>query len=412
MTLNQETIRAPSFWQSGHRGSLFAAFFYTEVSFLVWIILGPLAVFIADEFKLNSAQVGILVALPILSGTLLRLPAGLFVDRFGPRRVGMVAQSFVLAALILLWAYGAPNITHFYYLAFLLGLAGVSFSVAMPLVSGWYPPEHQGKALGIAALGGSGTFLSAMLAPGLAEAYGWQAVFGFAVVPVLAALAVYFVMAKETPDRPPKQTLSQYLLVLKYGDTLWFSFFYAVTFGGFVSFASSLVVYFHDQFQVSPVTAGVLLAVCILFGTLFRPVGGWLADRFGGIRTLQITFGVVAASLLLLSVGPQAVVALSMACILAAMTALGMGNGALFQLIPLRFYRQMGVVTGLVGTAGGLGGFLLTLGFGLLREETGQYQTGFFLYAALSVIALAGLWSVKRRWRTTWGAPHITSAKV
>lgn len=401
-----------SFWKSGHRGALFAAFLYTEVSFMIWIAMGAVALFAAEAMHLDPAATGILVALPILSGTLLKLPAGMLVDRLGPRRVGLAVHILLLVVLAWLWARRGATGGDLYMMAAALGIAGVSFSVAMPMVSGWYPPEHQGKALGLTALGGAGTLLTAALGPRLAEAHGWQAVFGFAALPVALSLAVYLFLAEDPGERPPPRPVADYLLVLRYADSLWFCFFYAVTFGGFVSLASSLVVYFHDHFALSPAAAGGLTALCILSGTLFRPLGGWLADRLGGIRSMKLAFAAIAIALGLLTLAPEGLVRPSLMLLLVAMAGLGLGNGATFQLIPLRFFRQMGVMTGLVGTAGGLGGFFLAWGSGLLREATGGYRAGFLLYALLSLIALAGLWSVKQRWRTTWGAPHATTAKV
>jgi NNP family nitrate/nitrite transporter-like MFS transporter len=409
MTTNPKSA---TFWQIGHRGTLLSAFLYTEVSFLVWIMLGPLAVHIAKEFTLNAAQIGMLVAIPILAGTLLRLPVGILVDHFGPKMVGTVVQLLVITALVGLSISPITSVAEIYLLGFLLGLAGASFSVAMPLVSGWYPPEHQGKALGITALGGGGTLLTALFAPFLADIYGWQAVFSFALMPVAIVLVIYHTIAKESGNRPAPQPIANYFYILRYRDTLWFCFFYAITFGGFVSLASSLVVYFYDNFQIAPTQAGSLTALCIFGGALFRPLGGWLADYIGGIRTLNIAFALISIILMILGLVPQLNLVFAFLALLLTMTVLGLGNGAVFQLLPLRFFRQMGIVTGLVGTAGGLSGFLLAASFGYLREETGQYHLGFLLYAGLSLIALMGLWTVKSRWRTTWGAPHVTSARV
>jgi MFS transporter, NNP family, nitrate/nitrite transporter len=401
-----------SFWNIGHRGTLFSAFLYTEVSFLVWIILGPLSVYIAKEHALNAAQVGFLVAIPILAGTLLRLPVGLLVDHFGPKKIGTVVQFLMLLALVGLANLSLNSTVALYSWSLLLGFAGASFSVAMPLVSGWYPPEHQGKALGITALGGSGSFLTALLAPPFAETYGWQATFSVAIIPVAIVLLVYQWLVKESGNRPAPQRWSHYFYVLRYSDTLWFCFFYAVTFGGFISLSSSLVMYFYEHFQLTPSMAGTLTAFCILGGAIFRPLGGWLADRLGGIFTLKMTFLGVALSLFLLGLVIAMPLGIASATLLLTMILLGIGNGAVFQLLPLRFFRQMGVITGLVGTAGGLSGFFLAASFGWLRQETGQYHSGFLLYACLSLLAFIGLWTVKQRWRTTWGAPQMVSAKV
>lgn len=402
----------PPFWRAGHPPTLFAAFLYAEVGFLVWVLLGPLAVFIAADLKVEMGALAPLLAMPILAGTVLHLPAGVLTDRFGPRRVGIAAHLLVLGALGWLWSLKITAVAVLYPLALLLGIAGAAFAVAMPLASGWYPPEHQGKALGFTATGASGAMVSALLAPPLAAAHGWQAVAGLAALPVAVSLVVFLALAKEAPGRAPPRPLSHYLYALRYGDTLWFCFFYAVTFGGLVSLASSLVIYFHDHFGLAPTRAGTFTAASLLAAALCRPAGGWAADRFGGIRTLTSILAAVTLALVILAGAPQGHLPVALIAIAVAMAALGAGNGAVFQLIPIRFFRQMGVVTGLVGAAGGLGGFLFTYGFGLLRAQTGDYRAGFALYAALALVALVGLWSVKRRWRTTWGAPHATSARV
>ena len=226
------------------------------------------------------------------------------------------------------------------------------------------------------------------------------------------SLLLFWILAKDSPERLAPRPLAHYLHVLRYADAVWFRFFYAVTFGGVISLASSLVLYFHDHFALAPRQAGAVTALCLLAAALCRPVGGWAADRFGGIRTVKTILVLAAVMLVILAGSPEKHLPTAIGAIACALAALGAGNGALFQLVSIRFRRQMGVVTGLVGIAGGLGGFLFTYAFGLLRTATGGYAAGFAVYAALVVVALFGLWSVKRRWRTTWGAPQATSAHV
>ena len=188
-------------------------------------------------------------------------------------------------------------------------------------------------------------------------------------------------------------------------------FFYSVTFGGFVGLASSLTIYFNDVYGMGPVEAGYFTAACVFMGSAMRPVGGYLADRIGGIKSLSIMYAMAATFLIIVSFGlSQAWMALIVfAC---AMQALGMGNGAVFQLVPQRFRREIGVMTGLVGMSGGIGGFYLASSLGLSKQWLGNYQAGFLIFAALALLALFGLTGVKSRWRTTWGAAHMTAAKV
>ncbi len=391
------------FLKAGHTPSLFAAFLYFDISFMVWVVLGPLGVQISRDLGLSPAEKGLMVATPVLAGAILRMVNGVMVDHLKPKMAGAICQVLVILGMSVAWYFGIHNFHQTLVLGVVLGIAGASFAVALPLASRWYPPEHQGTALGIAGAGNSGTVLAALFAPGLAVAYGWNNVFGLAVIPLVATFIIFMLMAKNAPDCPPPKTLPEYLQVFKIGDAWWFMFFYSVTFGGFVGLASSLTIYFSDQYGLSPVTAGYFTAACVFAGSLVRPMGGALADRVGGIRTLTVVYIVAALSLSTVSVGlSQSWMALT--GFVVAMLALGAGNGAIFQLVPQRFRREIGVMTGLVGMTGGIGGFYLASSLGFSKQLTGSYQTGFLIFAGLALVALVGLTSVKRRWRTTWGA--------
>lgn len=399
------------FWKAGHPPTLFAAFFYFDLSFMVWVMLGPLGVQIAADLGLSPAQKGLMVATPVLAGALLRIVMGVLVDHLKPKRAGLIGQVIVLAALATAWLVGVHTFQQVLLLGVFLGMAGASFAVALPLASRWYPPQHQGTALGIAGAGNSGTVLAALFAPTLAIWYGWNNVFGLAIIPLSIAFAVYVMLAKDSPECPPAKSLHQYMQVLKDKDAWWFMFFYSVTFGGFVGLASSLTIYFNDQYGLSPVTAGYFTAACVFAGSLVRPIGGAVADRIGGIRSLLAMYALAAMFMFVVSFGlSQAWMAL--AAFVAAMLSLGMGNGAVFQLVPQRFRKEIGVMTGLVGMAGGVGGFYLASSLGYSKQLTGSYQAGLLIFAALAVVAVLGLASVKTRWRTTWGAAHLSGAKV
>jgi MFS transporter, NNP family, nitrate/nitrite transporter len=400
-----------SFLKSGHLPTLFAAFLYFDLSFMVWVILGPLGVQIAKDLALTSAQKGLMVATPVLAGALLRVVMGILVDHLKPKRAGIIGQLIVMAALMLAWYFGIHSYSQILLLGIALGVAGASFAAALPLASRWYPAAHQGTALGIAGAGNSGTVLAALFAPGLALAFGWNNVFGLAVIPLLFTLVLYCLLALDSPECPPSKPLSEYLKVLKDRDAWWFMCFYSVTFGGFVGLASSLTIYFNDQYGLPPVLAGYFTAACVLAGSLMRPFGGFLADRVGGIRSLSWIYLFASLFLLIVSFGlPQAWMAL--AVFVFAMLVLGMGNGAVFQLVPQRFRKEIGVMTGLVGMAGGIGGFYLASSLGYSKQLTGSYQIGFLIFAALALVALIGLSTVKTRWRTTWGAANVAMAKV
>ncbi|HZV97934.1 MAG TPA: nitrate/nitrite transporter [Methylophilaceae bacterium] len=400
-----------SFWQAGHKPTLFSAFLYFDLSFMVWVLLGPLAVQIAGDLQLTAAQKGLMVATPVLAGALLRIVMGVLVDQIKPKMAGLLGQVIVIAALAIAWLHGIHNFQQALTLGVFLGVAGASFAVALPLASRWYPPEHQGTALGIAGAGNSGTVFAALFAPGLAVAYGWNNVFGLALIPLAIVLVIYAINAKDSPDAPPAKSLSQYAAILKDKDAWWFMFFYSVTFGGFVGLASSLTIYFNDLYSLGPVMAGYCTAACVFAGSLARPIGGYIADRIGGIRTLLAMYTLAATLLAIMSFG-QPTVAASLLVVIPVMAVLGMGNGAVFQLVPQRFRKEIGVMTGLVGMAGGIGGFYLAASLGWFKQGTGSYQLGLLIFAGLAVLAILGLAGVKTRWRTTWGSATMTTAKV
>jgi len=392
-----------AFWSSGHTPTLIAAFLYFDLAFMVWVLLGPLAPEIAKDIGLSPAQKGLMVATPTLAGAVLRLLVGLLADRIGPKRTGVIGQVIVIVGLLTAWRLGVHSFAGTLALGGVLGFAGASFAVALPLASRWYPPEHQGKAMGIAGMGNSGTVLAALFAPMLAKAFGWNAVLGLVCIPLAIVLVVYVVLAKDAPNQPAPKPLAAYLEPLKTADAWWFMLFYGVTFGGFSGLASSLTIYFTDQFALSTITAGYCTAACVFAGSLVRPLGGALADRVGGVAALTAVYIVAAAALLGVSTSPASLgVALTLFVI--AMLALGTGNGAVFQLVPQRFGKEIGILTGLVGMAGGVGGFYLASSLGFARQATGGFGPGFLIFAMLALGALVALTFVKGRWRMRWAA--------
>ena len=391
-----------SFWNSGHKPTLIAAFLYFDLAFMVWVLLGPLAPDIALTLGLSPAQKGLMVAVPTLAGAVLRVVNGLAVDRIGPKRAGAISQIIVIAGLFVAWLLGVNSFGGTLALGVILGFAGASFAIALPLASRWYPPEHQGKAMGLAGMGNSGTVLAALFAPALAKLFGWNAVLGLACLPLTLVFFAYMVMAKDAPGAPPPRRLVEYLAPLKQADAWWLMGFYAVTFGGFVGLAASLPIYFTDRFGLTPVQAGYATAACVFAGSLVRPMGGALADAIGGVKALLGVFA--AAAVTLTGVAMVDGFTASLALFVLSMLALGVGNGSVFQLVPQRFAAEIGVMTGLVGMAGGIGGFYLASSLGFAKQWTGSFSGGFLIFAALALVALAGLMLVKTRWRRSWGA--------
>ena len=287
-------------------------------------------------------------------------------------------------------------------LGIILGFAGASFAIALPLASRWYPPEHQGKAMGVAGMGNSGTVFAALFAPVLAKLFGWNAVLGLSCIPLAIVFVLYMVLAKDAPGQPAPKSLGAYLEPLKTADAWWLMAFYSVTFGGFVGLAASLPIYFTDRFGLTPITAGYCTAACVFAGSLVRPMGGALADAIGGCKALSFVF--VGAAIALAGVSMAPTVESALALFVLAMLALGVGNGSVFQLVPQRFSKEIGVMTGLVGFAGGIGGFYLASSLGIAKQMTGSFSSGFLIFAGLSALAFVGLAFVKGKWRASWGA--------
>jgi len=392
----------------GHWPTLVTAFLYFDFSFMAWTLLGPLGAQIGENLGLSASQKGLMVAVPILSGAILRIALGLLVDRFGAKRTGMCAQLVVMTGLAYGWLVGLKSYEATLLLGTVLGFAGASFAVALPQAGRWYPPGMQGLVMGLAGAGNIGTVLDAIFAPRIAAAWGWRAAFGIMLIPAVVVWLVYAIFSREAPTEFKRKRLRDYFKLLKDRDAHWFCFYYTVSFGGFVGLASSYVLYFKSEFGLSAVRAGDLAAICTAAGALLRPTGGALADRIGGIRALYRFYTVAGLALIFAAVGHQLVFNLGM--LLVASGALGMANGSVFQLLPQRFGKELGVMTGLVGAGGGIGGFYLASSLGYSKGLTGSYLAGLTVFALLCICAIIGLGLVKTRWRTTWGL--VANARI
>lgn len=390
-------MASKGFLKSGHAPSLAAALMHFDVSFMVWVLIGALGAYIASDLGLSSAEKGLMVAVPPLGGSAFRLVVGPLADRLGYKKVGLGTLGLTCTPLAWGWL-GAGSLAEVLAVGVLLGLAGSSFAVALPLASRWYPPEQQGLALGIAGAGNSGTIIAALAAPRLAEHVGWHGVFGFALLPVMLAWLAFFLLAKEPPRA--RTAPGGIATLLAQPDARWLCTFYAVTFGGFVGLSGYLPILFVDGFGLSKVTAASYAGLCASAGSLLRPVGGALADRLGGTRVLVGALGGIA----ILGSALATVPALGPSVVLLFLTlgALGVGNGAVFQLVPQRFPTSIGAMTGLVGAAGGVGGFLLPFGLGAIEGATGSFAGGFLLFAVGAGTAAVGVVTRQRAWRARW----------
>ncbi len=357
--------------------------------FAAWGLVGAFAPVFRQKYGLDGTQTALLVAVPVLLGALARLPTGMLADRFGGRAVFSILM--IAAAVPLFLVPAAPSFQALLVLAFALGIAGASFAVGVSYVSRWTPPDKQGSALGVFGIGTGGQSAAVFLAPLVAERVGWPTVFRAVAVALVAAGVLFALVARNAPGRGRPASLGQAIAVLRSERLAWvLALFYFLTFGGFVAFAIYLPVLLRDEFGLSAADAGFRAAGFVLLATACRPLGGWLADRVGGARVLALAFGGVVPFALLMAwpaMLPYTVGALGCAALL------GLGNGAVFCLVPEHFPRSTGTVTGLVGALGGLGGFFPPLLLGFFRDQVGAVWPGFVLLAALA----ACLYLVNRR---------------
>ena len=402
---------AKLFLKSGHPPTLLAAFLYFDFSFAVWVLNGAMGPFISDAFKLSAAKTGLMVSIPTLAGAFMRFPLGILSQYIGRKNAAIMEMCMIVAAM----AYGFFFVRTFndvIAMGVLLGIAGASFGVALSLGSGWFPPQYKGLAMGIAGAGNSGTVLATLFAPMLAMRYGWHQVYGFAGLMMLLPLLVMILFAKEPPDRE-HQTFRQHVACLFERDGWVFNLVYIVTFGGFIGLSTFLPSFFYAQFHVTKVQAGQLTTLAALMGSALRVVGGYMADKIGGIVTLSVVFLVVIAALFATSTQPSLV--LTTLLFMLCFSALGAGNGALFQLVPLRWPATTAVAGSMIGEIGALGGAILPNAMGLSKTYTGSFATGFIIYAFFAVGVLIVLRLVQKKWVGTWiakgGRPIASAAK-
>jgi Nitrate/nitrite transporter len=387
-----------NFLKSGHPPTLFSAFLYFDFSFAVWVLNGAMGPFISEQFHLTPAQIGLMVSIPTLAGALMRFPLGVLSQYIGRKNAAIVEMSAIVLALV----YGFFFVDTFHdvlAMGVLLGVAGASFGVALSLGSGWFPTKHKGLAMGIAGAGNSGTALAALLAPRLAQHFGWQKVYGFAAVAMLLPLTVMILFAKEPPDIE-HQTLRQHLSCLWEKDGWAFNFIYVITFGGFLGLATFLPSFYYSQFHVSKIQAGSLTVLATLTGSLTRVAGGYLADRFGGITTLSGVFLIVIVGLLGFVTSPS--LAVTTLLFMLCFAALGAGNGATFQLVPLRWPLTTAVAGGMIGEIGALGGGILPNLLGQIKQHTGSFALGFVIYSMFACSIFLMMRIVSRHWTQTW----------
>jgi NNP family nitrate/nitrite transporter-like MFS transporter len=424
---------------------------YFDTGFTAWVMFGPLAPYISKQLSLTPSQSGLLVAVPVLSASVLRVTLGNAFQSINGRH--LAALSIVISAIPALWLLlpGAPAYTALLGLGVLLGAGGASFAIALPMAGGSYPPRVQGLVLGLAAAGNVGAVVDGFLFPGLAQHFGWQRATA-AVLPLLAVTAVavlYWAQDLSAKSGNAARALAgfavslvtvaglvisvqaglfgagkgpllvlpvmgagvalavlphRYLSVLRERDAWIVMLVYGITFGGFVGMSSYVSLLLTAQYALSKVDAGMIMAALSLTGALVRPVGGLLADRYSGVRVLLYLLVLIALSNFAFAVFAPP---LAPAVVLLATLYLcfGLGNGATFQLVPHRWRGKTGLMTGIIGAAGGIGGFYLPVVMGLAKENTGSYQLGFVTFGAMAALAFFSVVALQRQW-LAWSAPQ------
>ncbi|KGM39199.1 MFS transporter [Aquabacterium sp. NJ1] len=389
-----------TFLKAGHSPTLFASFLYFAFSCCIWVLNGAMAPFITDDLHLTAAQKGLMLSIPIFAGAFMRFPLGLLAQYIGRKRATLVEMSMIAVAMLFGYFF-VHTFNDLLAMGTLLGIAGASFGVALSLGSGWFPPRYKGLAMGLVGAGNVGTAVSVLVAPPLAQAYGWQTVYGFAAIAICIPMIVMIVFAKEPPDLDAHASFREHIACLFEKDGWAFSIIYGVTFGGFIGLTSFLPSYYYDQFHVSKVQAGQLTMLAAFMGAALRIFGGWISDRWGGVNTLTVVIVTVAISLVLCGLSGNSLTATTLLLML-CFAALGAGNGALFQLVPLRWPLTTAVAGSMIGEIGALGGGLVPNAMGMSKQLSGTYLWGFVTIAVLAVIALSMMRVMQVRWTRTW----------
>lgn len=437
--------------RSGNWRSLLACFLYFDTGFTVWVLYGPLAPFIGRDVTMTAAQQGFLVAVPVLAAAILRVTLGNLYQSTDGRRIALlgVLLSALPAVVLPLWP-GVPSYTLLLVLGVFLGMGGASFAVALPMAGSSYPPKVQGLVLGLAAAGNIGAVLDGFLFPRLASALGWQfataaalpllGIAGLALfawgddrgektggtaralgsfAATLAGLVVLVLAVHAGAFGPGKTGVlllpligalgaiallpARYRAVLAERDTWVLMLIYSITFGGFVGMSSYVTLLLTTLYQMPKLEAGLFMSLLAFLGAIVRPMGGSLADRVTGVRALLVL-------LALISLGDFAFAAWmpplggGIALLVCLYLAFGLGNGATFQLVPHRWKGKTGLLSGVIGAAGGIGGFYLPVVMGIAKESTGSYQMGFATFGTLAACACCALALLRAQW-LTWAAP-------
>ena len=378
-------------------GLALAAF---TVCFFAWSMFGPLGPTLQTHLHLSDFQLAFAVAIPVVLGSLMRIPMGILTGRYGGRVVFTVLMAYSVIPLVLL-ALFHDSFATVVVLGFLLGVTGSSFAVGVPFVNRWYDKERQGFALGIYGMGMGGTVLAALSAPKIAKHWSLAAPFWIAAALMAAMAIVFWLAARDAPSAAPasaqqKLSFAAPLKIFRHSARAWaLTLFYFLSFGGFVALFLYLPKLLTGVHHLTKTDAGYRAAGFALLAVIARPLGGWLSDRIGAERVLRITFTAMIALGIALALTYRHMVPLTITCLTSAI-ALGLGTGAVFKLVAQWFPSDVGPVTGVVGAAGGLGGFFPPLLMAIVKSLTGSYALGFILLAAIAAMCLIVLAAIDR----------------
>ncbi len=378
--------------------------FSFTICFMVWMVFAVLGMPIKEQYHLTATQFGLLTAMPVLSGSLCRIPLGIWSDRFGGRIVLFWLMISCVPAIFLLQY--ANSYKQFLLISLWLGLVGGSFSVGTPYVAKWFKKENQGLAMGIFGAGNSGAAVNKFVAPTIIAVFGWQMVPNVyaGILLITAILFWFFSYTDKSHQTPSSVSLKDQLSLIKNKDVLRYSQYYSVVFGGYVGISLWLVSYYVEEYHFSLTEAALLAACFSLPGGVLRAFGGWLSDKYGAHKVTwavmwvcwiaffimsypqtQMTIQTVTGSLDL-HIGLNATVFTILLFIVGV--ALAVGKASVFKFIANDFPNDMGTVSGVVGLAGGLGGFLLPIMFGVLVDLTGIRSSSFMLMYGTVCVSL------------------------
>ena len=373
--------------EGGNARQLTLATISFTVCFYAWALLGPLGPDLQEQLDLTDGQLALTISIPVVLGSLMRIPLGVLTDRYGGRRVFALLMAYTPLPLIGLALFN-DSWGAVLAFAFLLGFAGASFAVGVPFVNKWYPQNRQGFALGIYGIGMGGTVLGALTAPRIADATSVDAPFWIAAFVLAIMAAVFWSAARDAPGAVQGKTGSMLASLSAFrgkgSSRAWaLTLFYFMAFGGFVAMFLYLPKLLVDVHDLAKTDAGARAAGFALLAVASRPVGGWLSDRVGARSVLTASFVGTILLAVSLALSYQDMVPLTISCLTLAVF-LGLGTGAVFKLVPEWYPEQVGAVTGVVGAAGGLGGFFPPLVMALVKAQTDGYALGFILMAAVA----------------------------